>query len=295
MTCFHPLTAYRLPGGGITFKEGGEAGAALELPCGRCIGCRKKRTTEWATRIMHEASMHDQNSFITLTYDESNENPGLNYADFQKFMRRMRKRRARLGQSAPRYYACGEYGDQTKRPHWHAILFGIGFERLYPVGKDLYGSHDLDELWGKGFATIGEVNWTTAGYVASYCIKKITGPAAPAAYTRINTATGELVQVQPEMARMSLKPGIGEAWIKKYWREVYLARDGIIKPGGLRIHPPRYYDKKINEWKPELQIERETNRQLKAIESKEDNTRERLKIKEQIAIANQKAKKQRTL
>lgn len=288
MPCFHPITAYRgAAGGAISFTEGGDSGPPLELPCGRCLGCRKRRTLEWVTRITNEAQMHDANSFVTLTYGENCE-PDLNYADFQTFMRKLRR------QHRVRFFVAGEYGDINKRPHWHAIIFGKSFSRDYPVSKDAWGSHELDELWDRrGWASHGEVNNTTAGYVAAYCIPKRS--ADDQKYQRVHLGTGEIIQIRPEFARMSLKPGLGETWIKKYHKEVYSARDGIIRPGGQQIKPPRYYDKIMATINNKQLMEVETNRQLEALKREGDNTQQRLKVKEQYALQVQRNQRERKL
>lgn len=288
MPCYRPLTAYKTPGGKITFSEGGDSGAALELPCGRCIGCRIKRVQDWQMRITNEASMHLVNSFITLTYREEDHVPSLDYSHFQRFMRDLRRARGPV-----RFFAAGEYGEQTFRPHWHAILFGINFSNPFPVGKDLYSSKELENIWGRGNTSIGEVNATTAAYVASYCVKKITGPQAESHYTRYNTDTGEVIKLTPEMARMSLKPGIGRTWIEKYTREVYYARDGIVRPGGHITKPPRYYDKYIQENDIKQYTNIETERQTEAIKRETDNTTKRLQVKEIVALAKQSEKRKR--
>lgn len=287
MPCYHPLTAYRGSGGRITFQEGGDSGGALQLPCGRCIGCRIQRTQAWATRCMHEASLYDQNSFVTLTYDDEHYKPSLDYADFQRFVRSLRRTRP------VRFFAAGEYGETTQRPHWHALLFGVGWSDTFPVGLGLYGSHDLEKHWPYGFSSIGEVTHQSAAYVASYTIKKVTGPAAAEHYKRVHLATGEIVAVAPEMARMSLKPGIGKRWIEKYWPEVYRARDAVVKQGGHSQRPPRYYDKWLAEEHSQLYTDKETNRQLESIPRQQDNTTARLKVKEIVAIAKQSQKQKR--
>ena len=66
------MPAYRLESGQVVFAERGAVGAALTLPCGQCVNCRLNRSQEWAIRCVHEASLHSQNSFITLTYNNDN-------------------------------------------------------------------------------------------------------------------------------------------------------------------------------------------------------------------------------
>lgn len=290
MPCYRPLTAYRRgPGEAITFREGGDSGGAIELPCGRCIGCRIQRTQHWAMRCMHEAKMHDANSFITLTYGENCE-PSLNYRHFQDFMRSLRRT------TPVRFFAAGEYGSENQRPHWHALIFGKAFDRWHQVSNQAWASRELADLWPHGHSSTGDVTQQSAGYVASYCVKKITGPMADQHYTRVNITTGEIIKLAPEMARMSLKPGIGETYLRKYWREIYAARDGVIQTGGTQLKPPRYYDKKMTEIgvTQQRQQDIETQRQLDAITRQDDNTTPRLQAKEIVAIAKQ-SQKQRKL
>ena len=235
--------------------------------------------------------MHKQNAYITLTYEGENIHPSLNYQDFQKFIRRLRKSRQ---QQTLRYFAAGEYGGESGRPHWHALIFGTNFADQQPIAKNLNRSPELEELWPHGFSSIGEVTWQSAGYVAAYCVKKVNGPTADNHYTRVNLTTGELIRLTPEMARMSLKPAIGRTWLEKYWREVYEARTGVVtKPGGNQYKAPRYYDKMIEKWIPERAREIETIRIIEAKTREKDNTDERLKTKETVTKArlNQKQRK----
>lgn len=260
----------------------------LDLPCGRCIGCRIRRTQEWAIRCMNEAAMHPHNSFVTLTYDQEHDAQSLDYTHFQAFLRSLRRT------TPVRFFAAGEYGEQTNRPHWHALLFGVAFSPMEQIGKQLYRSPALEKHWPHGYSSIGEVNLTTARYVASYCIKKVNGKQAEKHYERVNLTTGEIFTVTPEMARMSLKPGIGAAWYLKYRKEVSYARDGIVTPGGHTLPTPRYYDKLLE--KIDIQKYR-TNiqaREDKAYERRDDNTPERLLSKEIVAISKQ-SQKQRKL
>ena len=151
------------------------------VPCGQCIGCRLERSRQWAIRCVHEASLHTDNCFITLTYspDCLPSDGSLNHDDFQKFFKRLRKH---IAPKKIRYYMCGEYGEDLQqpsklgRPHFHACLFGLDFDdkQLYIVRDDvkLYTSATLEKIWGKGFVTIGDVTFESAAYVARYIAKK---------------------------------------------------------------------------------------------------------------------------
>jgi hypothetical protein len=87
---------------------------------------------------------------------------------------------------------------------------------------------------------------------------------------------------------MSLNPAIGKGWIHKHWKDVYVARDGIIKAGGRRIKAPRYYDKELAKIAPGLLIDKKDERRIAAQAAKKDTTPERLKTREAVALANQK-------
>lgn len=284
MACFHPLHAWQTDDGAIIFRECGSIRRPLTLPCGQCVGCRLERSRRWAMRIMHEASMHDASSFVTLTYDEANYSPSLNYSDYQLFMRRLRKRFGKL-----RFFMCGEYGEDLSRPHFHAILFGCFFHDRYLWSEKgnvrLYRSPILEKLWPYGFSTVGDVTFDSAAYVARYIVGKVTGDAAKAHYERVSLSTGELVNLKPEFCRMSLKPGIGKRWIEKYVKDVYgFDRDSVIV-NGVRCKPPRYYDEFLKGAMPEVAEWLEYDRYLRASKSVEDSTPERLAVREQVTKA----------
>ncbi|WNK15076.1 MAG: replication initiator protein [Microvirus sp.] len=281
MPCYHPLTGYQSADGQVHFVErsGPDHVRTLSLPCGRCIGCRLERTRQWAVRCMHEAKVHDQNCFVTLTYDDAHlPGPSLVYADFQRFMKRLRKAMGRT-----RFFMCGEYGPELGRPHFHAILFGINFADRKPWKKTdsgglLYRSSLLEKLWPFGFSTIGAVTFESAAYVAGYCSKKITGDLADVHYKRLDPDTGELVQLEPEFGHMSLKPGIGAGWIDKWSADVY-PRDQVIVRG-RPAKPPRFYDKRQDE---ETMEAVKFARATRGRERYADNTPERLLVREQVA------------
>ena len=249
MPCYHPMPAVRMGDGSVKFVSRNKAGVegTLELPCGQCIGCRLERSRQWAMRCLHEASLYDYNSFITLTYDDVHLPAGgsLSYPDFQRFMKRLRKR---VG-SKVRFYAGGEYGEQgTIRPHFHACLFGYDFpDKIFykksSSGESIYTSKLLESLWPYGLSSIGDVTFQSAAYIARYCVAKRTGDAAKEWYAcdEFVDESGEIrTSVTPEFNRMSLKPGIGSRWLEKFQTDVY-PRDYVVI-NGVKVKPPKYYD-----------------------------------------------------
>lgn len=241
---------------------------------------------------MHEAKLYDENSFVTLTYDNQHlpADGGLNYQHFQKFMKRLREDRRRTRNNSPiRFYMCGEYGERTFRPHYHAILFNTGFrDRLYfktAGGFKLYTSATLNRLWGLSENNlIGEVTLESAGYVARYCTQIISGEHAEHYYTTYNNETGEIHKISPEFAKMSTRPGIGAPWLLQHLSDVYPS-DEIIT-NGRTGRPPRYYDKILKRVQTDdLLGYVQMKRYKRAQKGAKDNTRERLAVKEELQWA----------
>lgn len=276
MACFHPLRGYRSGNGGITFRKAGSTGLEMSVPCGQCIGCRLERSRQWAMRMLHEASLHEDNCFLTLTYaDEHLPRFGsLDKRAFPLFMKRLRK----SGVSA-RYFHCGEYGETNGRPHYHACLFGYGFpDRVFWTnrgGNKVWRSPFLERLWPFGQSEIGSLTFESAAYVARYVTKKVTGGRADDHYTRVDSSTGELVQLEPEYATMSRRPGIGAGWFEKYADEVFPSDEVIVR--GRPCKPPRYYHDLLSSQDPPLadSVSRERRRNR----DREDQTPERLQVR----------------
>lgn len=245
MPCYSPLKGYKSrENGGLVFRaeQGHEK---MEVACGSCLGCRLDRSRTWATRIMHEAQLHDDNCFISLTYSDEHLpwDGGLVKEHFQKFMKRLRKE---FAPRTIRYYHCGEYGEKLQRPHYHACLFNLDFFDKKPFqqrnGYTLYVSETLDRIWGLGFATIGSLTYESAAYCARYVTKKVTGHQAHTHYQRIILETGEVVQVPAEYCTMSRRPGIARNWYEKY-KEDCFPSDQVPIPGiGVIKKAPRYYE-----------------------------------------------------
>ena len=324
MPCYKPLEAFQY----LTPKPNGKAEIIfkrpidrpykeIELPCGQCIGCRILRTISWAMRIQHEIDVpakdkdgnniveQYKNCFITLTYDDKHlpQDHSLYHEHFQKFLKRFRKA---IYPKKIRFFMCGEYGDDTWRPHYHAIIFGYDFtegikykgnwhnrrQRIQEseVGNPYYISSFLKELWGmsKNYPIIAEANFDTAAYVARYCTKKITGEKADEHYNRQiidwNEYTGEVLemfetQLLPEYSSSSKKPGIGKGWWEKYKTDTY---SNYLINNGKKTPVPKYYDKLL-EMEDEVQLKAmKVARQLALINKKEELTPERLKQRHEV-------------
>jgi hypothetical protein len=294
MACFRPVRAYRRSDGEVVFAERGDVVSPLFLPCGQCVGCRLERSREWAIRCVHEAQMHSENCFVTLTYDDDHlRGWSLDYRDFQLFMKRLRK-----GSPGVRFYACGEYGEPDKkrreagfrfgRPHFHACLFNFDFHDKTRWSKAsgggvLYRSAALEALWRFGFASVGAVSFESAAYVARYVMKKINGPMSEEHYREVDRSTGEVTQLRPEFTFMSLKPGIGSRWFDRFQSDVY-PHDRVVVRGKVS-RPPKYYDRRFAEVDPDAWEELAFKRLQEGLVFGEDNSDERLEIREVVADA----------
>lgn len=281
MPCYTPLKAYRAQGGQVVFdSKRGWSDRPFEIACGQCRGCRLERARQWALRCVHEAQMHDSNSFITLTYDNDHlpEDGSLRVRDWQLFCKKLRKVVGPF-----RYLMCGEYGERNFRPHYHACIFGVDFrsDRVYLRGEGqnrLFMSALLTEKWGHGFTSVGSLTMQSALYVASYVMKKATGKLAETRYQRFDSKTGETWQVKPEFVCMSRRPGLGTTWFEKYGKDVYPS-DEVVH-AGKHYRPPRFYDNKLPQG---VLDELKAKRVRAASRYKLDNTPERLKVREEVS------------
>lgn len=241
MACYHPLRA-RLcespEGKFLDFKDGW-GGKPLSLPCGRCIGCRLEKTRQWAVRLMHEAKMHDDSAYITMTLrdlpgpcDKCRPPHGAASLCTHTCQLFMKKLRARIAPTKVRFFLSGEYGD-LGRPHYHGLIFGFGFPDRKPLtyrgGHMIYSSALLEDVWGLGDTEIGDVDFDSAAYVAKYVQKKLNGEKAEAYGDK-----------KGEFAIMSRRPGIGKAWLDAYGSDVYPSDEIVVH--GKECRPPRYYD-----------------------------------------------------
>lgn len=236
----------------------------IEIPCGQCIGCRLSYSRDWANRCMLESLYHDDCYFVTLTYSDEflpeshyfDKDTGeqltsytLRKRDLQLFMKRLRKNY--LFDNKIRFFACGEYGGKTQRPHYHLILFGLHLDDLKKyktssIGDVYYNSEFLDKCWqNKGYVVVGQCTWDSCAYVARYVMKKAKGKTA---------SVYEDFGMSPEFVLMSRRPGIAYQYFLEHNGEIY-GDDKIYlstKKGGKTVKPPRYFDRLEEEFFPDI-------------------------------------------
>lgn len=199
------------------------SGRGLVHGCGQCLPCRINRRRTWTHRLLLEGLCHEKASFVTLTYEE--ERDSLAPEEVQRWLKRLRKV---VHPEKIRYFLCGEYGELSERPHYHAALFN------YPAC--VYGSSQfrnercctpcnvIRDTWGAGHVIVGTLTRESAQYISGYVTKKMTGKDDERLRGR-----------QPEFARMSLRPGIGaEATWEIASVQMEFADDATDVVGGLR-------------------------------------------------------------
>lgn len=132
-----------------------------KVPCGKCLPCLQRKQQHWVFRLEQEYKVSSSCYFVTLTYSEDNvpKHNGTNVLckrDFQLYMKRLR---TTISPNKIRFFACGEYGTKTLRPHYHAIIFNIDEDNV----------SYLDSCWNLGFTVLKRVHTNHFYYVAKYC------------------------------------------------------------------------------------------------------------------------------
>ena len=291
MRCLNPRTVgFKADGKTICWspKSFSKEYATFQLPCSKCIECRLEYARQWAVRCVHEASIFEQNSFITLTYaDEHLKDARLQYRDFQLFIKRLRKyiftdfikgygienwklhtkteKKHIYEKHTIGIFVTGEYGDRTKRPHWHAIIFNWqprDCTKRYTSdsGHPVYASATLDSLWGYGKTEVGSVNFDSAGYVARYAAKKLVH--------------GDDGHDYEPISKKSSKHAIGKRFLEKYWKDIFVHGE-VILPNGKKSTIPRYYEKWLLKHHPDAwmtyvtQVKQKNMERSEALEKRE--------------------------
>lgn len=222
MPCCHSKPAWR-----ATFPDPETGAHALRftfrdkkpdyfIPCGKCEGCRANQRRDWAVRIAHESQDWDRNCFVTITYNDEYCPESISRRDAQNFIKRLK----RLSERPLRYYLVGEYGDKTRRPHYHAIIFNEDFlGGAYRINDQLYGNPHLDRCWGLGNVRVAEFSFSTALYTAGYVSKK----------------TGD----RDSFSLQSQRPPIGKNWMRKHHDNI--RRNEKVVIDGKEMPIPQVY------------------------------------------------------
>lgn len=205
----------------------------IRIPCGKCLVCRRNRAREWAVRLQHELEFWPTACFVTLTYDDKyvpvlEDRQTLWAQDLIPFFKKLRRRLT----SKIRYFACGEYGGLTSRPHYHAIIFGWRPEDVM-LGTiknrtKIFTCQLLADTWGMGNVTVGSVTDKSIFYVTGYLLKKLPKKAVGSR--------------QKEFVRAS--QGMGLKYAEMHKEDVQEHR---LKYNGHDIGVPLYYRKKLGQ------------------------------------------------
>lgn len=199
---------------------------------------------EWKLRLLNEASMYEDNCFITLTYRKEDLEP-LSKEVAQKFIKRLRKR---LEPKLIRYYLVGDYGEENERPHYHALIFGWSPEEkdLYEAsrfrGKTYYASKLLGSLWPYGFNVVGDVTPASCGYVAGYVRRAVLSD---------RDERNHFGRLRP-FAMFS--KGIGRGYCDEHASSIRQSLS--VVEGKKRLGLPRYYAKRLGITADEYALER---------------------------------------
>ena len=248
------------------------------VPCGHCVGCAIDISRDWSYRMMCEKESSKNAWFLTLTYDEEHlpNNHQLNKKHLDDFIKKLRNYYYDLGLDNIRYYACGEYGSKTARPHYHMIVynlpltpleftsFGVKYKSSHKyktVGQSidktpLYQFDLLNDLWQKGFVVVGEVTVNSCAYVARYVNKK-----------RMSGVKNEDLKkkgIVPEFNCMSRMPGIGVPYYEKHYDEI-ITKNLEFYSGSTRLSVGRSFEKWLEKNHPDRLEEYKAIKEKKAL------------------------------
>lgn len=205
------------------------------VPCGRCIHCLQRKSREWIFRIKEELKSAVSAYFVTLTYADENlpivgfksdQIPNLSKQDLRDYIRSLRKQQAKQGDKTTiRYFACGEYGTLTRRPHYHIILLN-SYQKL------------IQDTWIKGTVHVGTVTSDSIAYNTKYLLKENASWE--------DQMTKEIPGWQRSFSAMS--KGIGKNYLKPETirhHKANLDSAHLTDAQGYIYAMPRYYKEKI--------------------------------------------------
>lgn len=245
----------------------------IDIPCGKCLGCCLDYSRQWADRCFLESKLYEHNYFLTLTYDDAHlkyaydvdeksgeffDRPTLDRSDLVNFIKRVRQAwRSRFDYVGIRVFYCGEYGDQTARPHYHIIFFNLPVDDLILDSRTetgwLFRSDLLSSLWPFGRLVIANVNWDTCAYVARYVVKKRKGPENVAHRSALETVVDDPDSrfVEPFVG-MSRRPAIGKQTVINDMDRICQTGVVVVQHGEKSVssHLPKFLRKFVESVRP---------------------------------------------
>lgn len=232
------------------FQLKGGVNAGAVVPCGKCHVCIYRRATDWTFRMMEEAKVSTSVHFITLTYEDNklpwtDDGPSLYKKDLQDFWKRFRKNN---GIENLKYYACGEYGTKTKRPHYHAIIYNA---------EEAATEQTIERDWKKGIVDVRAAKSHSMRYVANYIQKRST-------------------QIQEKDAREKefsvMSKGLGKDWLTKQMTDLIRQQQtGSVQINGVHHRIPRYYRDKVFTYDEKTIISEKSVEALREFQNSFDN------------------------
>lgn len=234
---------------GIVPKPIDERLRYIEIPCGQCLQCRKKKARDWMIRLMIEVTNDGNARGFTLSYSEeafielvkiakSDSANTIAKLSVKRFRERYREK---YGKS-PKHWIVTEIGSRnTKRLHLHGIIW------------TKIDNKEIERLWKYGNVVEGKkVTRRTTKYMTKYMTKNNIDDKG---YKSIVLAS----------------PGIGKEWINgndakraKYTKGE--TKEYIKTTTGHKVGIPDYYRKLIytDEERELLQIEK-MNKEIKYV------------------------------
>jgi len=203
----------------------GDSLQAYNVPCGSCPQCSRNKINSWVFRIKQELKQATNPLFTLLTYDNENQplinnTPTLCKRDIQLWMKKLRKEYSKFSDKQIRYYLVGEYGEKTKRPHYHAIIMNV--EPAY--------QYLLEKTWSMGFVNPRPLLSTDGVF---YTLKYISKPKSN------NTS-----EIQKEFSLMSKNLGSNYVTYSTIRHHQHIENSYVIL-NDYKIPLPRYYKNKF--------------------------------------------------
>lgn len=233
MKCLHPVVI-RNPNYGTAKEIFGQL--YIEVPCGKCFNCQSNRRSRWSFRLWCEVLDAKSSIFVTLTYDDEHlpSDNQLHVEDLQTFFKRLRKNYKLVDDRKIKYFACGEYGSHTFRPHYHALIFGL------PIPSTLkfvdYWYRAILKTWQNGNISCSSVNGSRIGYMTKYILKD----SASNDFYKINN-------IKPPFMVCSRRPSIGLSYLEDIDIDRLLEGNLKVRKMTQSVIIPEYYRRKLPE------------------------------------------------